>query len=107
MTRIDCRGVELAFGGVTVLGGVSLSLGRGDRVGIVAPNGTGKSTLLKVLSGELTPEGGTVVRAPRTTTVIRLAQEADVLVGEYGGVSGPQDRSDRGTGSARQGHHCS
>ncbi|MCX4395500.1 ATP-binding cassette domain-containing protein [Streptomyces sp. NBC_00053] len=82
MTRIDCRGVELAFGGVTVLGGVSLSLGRGDRVGIVAPNGTGKSTLLKVLSGELTPEGGTVVRAPRTTTVIRLAQEADVLVGE-------------------------
>ncbi|MFD7615841.1 ABC-F family ATP-binding cassette domain-containing protein [Streptomyces sp. NPDC059802] len=82
MTRIDCRGVELAFGGVTVLGGVSLSLGRGDRVGIVAPNGTGKSTLLKVLSGELVPESGTVVRAPQTTTVIRLAQEADVLAGE-------------------------
>ncbi|MCX4846797.1 ABC-F family ATP-binding cassette domain-containing protein [Streptomyces sp. NBC_00893] len=82
MTRIDCRDVELAFGGATVLGGVSLSLGRGDRVGIVAPNGTGKSTLLKVLSGELVPESGTVARAPRTTTVIRLAQEADVLAGE-------------------------
>ncbi|MER5742945.1 ABC-F family ATP-binding cassette domain-containing protein [Streptomyces sp. NPDC002225] len=82
MTRIDCRDVELAFGGVTVLGGVSLSLGRGDRMGVVAPNGTGKSTLLKVVSGELMPESGTVVRAPRTATVIRLAQETDVLAGE-------------------------
>jgi len=58
-----------------VLDGVSISVGAGDRIGIVAPNGVGKSTLLQVLAGELEPDSGTVTRSPATTTVLRLAQE--------------------------------
>jgi len=74
--------VRVSFGGTTVLDGVDVSVGPGDRLGIVAPNGVGKSTLLKVLAGDLQPEGGTVIRAPQSATVIRLAQEPDVRPGE-------------------------
>ena len=82
MSRLAATNVSVSFGSMTVLAGVSLSIGPGDRTGIVAPNGVGKSTLLKVLSGELEPDGGTVTRSPATTTVLRLAQEPDIRPGE-------------------------
>jgi ATPase subunit of ABC transporter with duplicated ATPase domains len=82
MSRLTATNVSVSFGSLTVLDGVSLSIGPGDRTGIVAPNGVGKSTLLKVLSGELEPDGGTVTRSPATTTVLRLAQEPDIRPGE-------------------------
>ncbi|HYK29600.1 MAG TPA: ABC-F family ATP-binding cassette domain-containing protein, partial [Streptosporangiaceae bacterium] len=62
--------------------GVSLSIGSQDRTGIIAPNGVGKSTLLKILAGELEPDSGTVTKSPATTTVLRLAQEPDIRAGE-------------------------
>src|SRR6185503_18425469 len=43
-----------------VLDGVSLTVQRGDRLAIIGPNGIGKSTLLKVMMSEVTPEAGTV-----------------------------------------------
>ncbi len=61
---------------------MSLSIGAGDRTGIIAPNGVGKSTLLKVLAGDIEPDAGSVSRAPATTTVLRLAQEPDIRPGE-------------------------
>ncbi len=82
LSQIQCRNITLSFGSLTVLGGVDLTIGPGDRIGIIAPNGVGKSTLLKVLSGDLVPDGGTVMRNPATTTVIRLAQEHDRDPGE-------------------------
>ncbi len=65
-----------------MLDGADLIVADGNRVGVVAPNGVGKSTLLKVLSGELSPESGVVVRAPASAAVVRLAQEPDVRAGE-------------------------
>ena len=82
MSRLTAASVSVSFGSLVVLDGVSLSMGAGDRIGIVAPNGVGKSTLLKVLSGELEPDSGSVQRAPASTTVLRLAQEPDVRPGE-------------------------
>jgi ABC-type branched-subunit amino acid transport system ATPase component len=41
MSRLAARGITIAFGGLTVLDGVDLTIGPGDRVGIVAPNGVG------------------------------------------------------------------
>lgn len=82
MSRLSAANVSMSFGSLAVLDGVSLTVGTGDRVGIIAPNGVGKSTLLKVLAGDLEPDSGTVTRSPATTTVLRLAQEPDLRPGE-------------------------
>jgi ATPase subunit of ABC transporter with duplicated ATPase domains len=82
MSRLTATHVGVSFGGLVVLDGVHVSVGTGDRIGIIAPNGVGKSTLLKVLAGELEPDSGTVTRSPATTTVLRLAQEPEIQPGE-------------------------
>jgi ATPase subunit of ABC transporter with duplicated ATPase domains len=82
MSRLTAANISVSFGSLVVLDGVSLTIGPGDRTGIIAPNGVGKSTLLKVLASELEPDSGTVTRAPATTTVLRLAQEPDIRPGE-------------------------
>src|SRR5215469_971877 len=82
MSRLTASNLSVSFGSLVVLDGVSLSIGAGDRTGIIAPNGIGKSTLLKVLAADLEPDAGTVTRAPATTTVLRLAQEPDIRPGE-------------------------
>ena len=79
---LRARGISRAFGGQTVLDGVSLALDGRDRVGVVGPNGVGKTTLLRVLAGLEAPDGGTVERAPRQLTVGYLPQEPDAGAGE-------------------------
>ena len=65
-----------------MLDGVSLSVAAGQRVGIVGPNGIGKSTLLRMLAGLESPDDGRVERAPAATTVGLLPQEPDARPGE-------------------------
>ncbi len=64
------------LGGQLVLGGVSLSVGPRSRVGLVGPNGVGKSTFLRILAGLDQPDAGRVERSPASLTVGYLAQEA-------------------------------
>ncbi|MEX2572570.1 MAG: ABC-F family ATP-binding cassette domain-containing protein [Gemmatimonadota bacterium] len=54
------RGIKKAFGDNEVLHGVDLDVHRGDRLVIMGPNGIGKSTLLKILVGNLEPDAGGV-----------------------------------------------
>ncbi|HUP42246.1 MAG TPA: ABC-F family ATP-binding cassette domain-containing protein, partial [Thermoanaerobaculia bacterium] len=54
------EGVSKAYGENQVLKDVSLTVRRGDRLAIIGPNGIGKSTLLKIAVGEVTPDGGEV-----------------------------------------------
>jgi ATP-binding cassette subfamily F protein uup len=57
---IEVRKVTHGFGGNPLLKDFSLRVMRGDRIGIIGNNGVGKSTLLKILLGEITPERGSV-----------------------------------------------
>ena len=52
--RSDCT--QLAFGHVGLLDGVDLVLERGERIGLIGRNGTGKSSLLKIVAGAIVPE---------------------------------------------------
>jgi ATPase subunit of ABC transporter with duplicated ATPase domains len=61
--------------GHTVLGDVSLSVGPATCLGVVGPNGVGKSTLLQVLAGLLAPSAGEVRVDPPSATVGYLSQE--------------------------------
>ena len=57
---LTVKGVKKAFGDNEVLHGVDLSVQRGDRLAIMGANGIGKSTLLKLVMGELEADAGTV-----------------------------------------------
>ncbi len=57
-TVLELRAAAKAYGDVRVFAGVHLHVERGDRIAIVGPNGTGKSTLMRMLSGEEAPDRG-------------------------------------------------
>ena len=79
---LTASNLSLSHGARPVLVDVSLVVHRGDRVGIVGPNGIGKTTLLQVLAGLVPPDAGAVVRSPASVTVGLLAQERDAAAGE-------------------------
>ncbi|NEX45041.1 ABC-F family ATP-binding cassette domain-containing protein [Pseudotabrizicola algicola] len=58
---IEAKGIGKRFGDKTILQGFDLRVLRGDRVAFVGPNGVGKTTLLKMLTGEIAPDSGEVV----------------------------------------------
>jgi ATPase subunit of ABC transporter with duplicated ATPase domains len=62
--RVQLAQVGKHYGAQTVLEGVTLTLGPRARIGLVGPNGVGKSTLLRLLAGIEGPDAGTIVRAP-------------------------------------------
>ncbi len=57
---IDAKGLVKRFGGKTIVNGFDIRVLRGDRVAFVGPNGVGKTTLLKMLTGEIEPDEGKV-----------------------------------------------
>ena len=69
------RHVHYERGGHTVLDDVSLSVGPATCLGVVGPNGVGKSTLLQILAGLLVPTAGEVRVDPPSATVGYLSQE--------------------------------
>jgi ATPase subunit of ABC transporter with duplicated ATPase domains len=79
---ISCKGLAASFGARELWSGLDLEVTPGDVIGLVGPNGTGKSTLLRVLAGLRAPDAGTVTVAPKTATLGYLAQEPDRLPGE-------------------------
>ena len=61
---LSLHDVTLAFGGDSVLEGVSLNIESGMRACVTGRNGEGKSTLLKVIAGRIEPDRGEIIRAP-------------------------------------------
>jgi ATPase subunit of ABC transporter with duplicated ATPase domains len=73
--RVQLAGVTKHFGAQKVLDQVTLTVGRQARIGLVGPNGVGKSTLLQILAGLEEPDEGSVSRAPENLTAGYLPQE--------------------------------
>ncbi|HEY5295045.1 MAG TPA: ABC-F family ATP-binding cassette domain-containing protein [Gaiellaceae bacterium] len=76
---LHARNISKSYAAVQVLDRVSLVVSPGDRIGIVGPNGIGKSTLLRVLAGLEQPDGGDLVC---TGAVGYLPQEPESRPGE-------------------------
>ena len=62
------EGLAKRFGGLEALGGVSLSVARGDFRAIIGPNGAGKSTFFNTMTGLLRPDAGRVIFEGRDVT---------------------------------------
>ncbi|MEW4569804.1 ATP-binding cassette domain-containing protein [Tautonia sp. JC769] len=74
MSLLSLRNAVLSFGGPRLLDGADLSVDRGDRVCLLGRNGEGKSTLLRLISGELEADSGEIIRASGLR-IARLPQE--------------------------------
>lgn len=78
---LEFKNLRKAFGKRSVLANVNLILHHGERVGVIGPNGTGKSVLLRLALGTLTPDNGEVVMGPSVTPGY-YAQEHETLDGD-------------------------
>tara|TARA_B100002003_G_scaffold205175_1_gene198437 strand:+ start:331 stop:2175 length:1845 start_codon:yes stop_codon:yes gene_type:complete len=58
---VEAEEISKAYGDRTIIRDFSIKVQRGDRVAFVGPNGAGKTTLIKLLTGEIAPDGGKIV----------------------------------------------
>jgi len=80
--RVQLAGVGKHHGAHQILDQVTLTIGPQARIGLVGPNGVGKSTLLRIVAGLEQPDRGVVSRAPEGLTIGYLEQERRVLADE-------------------------
>jgi ATP-binding cassette subfamily F protein uup len=85
---VDLQGVSVTMADRTLFGDLSVTIGTGDRLGVVGINGTGKSTLLRVLAGRLEPDTG-VVRQGRGVRTGYLDQAPTLPPGTVRAAVGP------------------
>jgi len=72
--------LELAYGHWPLMDGASLVIDKGERIGLIGRNGAGKSSLLKVVAGEIRPDAGEVWRKPGLHLAF-VAQEPSFMSG--------------------------
>jgi ATP-binding cassette subfamily F protein 3 len=64
VTQLGVAGVSVEFGATTLFTDISFTVGAGERWGIIGRNGTGKTTLFRLLTGEMQPTRGQIARQP-------------------------------------------
>lgn len=107
---VALEGVTKSFGSRQVLHGISLAVGKGEIVGLLGPNGSGKTTTLRLMAGYYAPDNGRVTVCGRTPAAGRGNADIGYLpervplydtltVSQYlafvAGVKMPRDRSGR------------
>ncbi len=73
-----CRNVTYGYAGTPIVRGLTTTIRRGDRIGIIGPNGCGKTTLIRLLLGDIAPQEGTVTPGTKLE-VAHFEQLHDVL----------------------------
>jgi ABC transport system ATP-binding/permease protein len=81
MSLVSLHNINIAFGGPLLLENVSLDIQKGQRICFLGRNGAGKSTFMKIIAGEISPDSGERVVAPGVR-IASLSQEVPV------GISG-------------------
>jgi ATP-binding cassette subfamily F protein uup len=72
---LSLQNITLSFGGPPIFDGITLQIEQGERLCLMGRNGTGKSTLLRLLAGDLQPESGQIQRQ-QGVRIAAVAQEA-------------------------------
>ena len=81
MALITLRNITLAFGGPPLFEGINLQIEPGDRLCLLGRNGTGKSTLMKLINGELTAEQGEISRQQGLKVALVSQESPEGLAG--------------------------
>jgi len=81
MALISCQRLQIAFGGPRLLNDANLQIERGERIGLLGRNGEGKSTLLKIMLGEVPPDSGEVIRDSGVRIALVEQQVPEQLIG--------------------------
>lgn len=77
---LNIHNLSISFGGETLFDEITFRLGAGDRVGLIGKNGAGKSTMLKILSGEQEPDTGQIAK-DKELKIGFLKQDIDFIQG--------------------------
>lgn len=64
MTQISLSSVGVQYGATTVLGNVTVTIASGERWGVIGRNGSGKTSLFRLITGDQEPSSGTIARTP-------------------------------------------
>jgi branched-chain amino acid transport system ATP-binding protein len=75
---LKIRSLDVAYGGLHALNGVSLDVERGQFVAVVGPNGAGKTTLFKTISGVVTPSAGEISYNGQNLLAVPPAERAQL-----------------------------
>jgi ATP-binding cassette subfamily F protein uup len=94
MNVLSLTDVSITLGDAPLFEHVTIGIDAGEKIGFVGRNGSGKSTFLRILDGELPPDHGSVARN-RTLTMARVEQRpaftAEMTVGDFLGAGGTDE----------------
>ena len=96
MALLSLRNVSVQYGGPAVLDDVSLSIEPGDRACVTGRNGEGKSTLLKIIAGQIHPDTGEIIRQPGLRVAALTQDVPDDMEGTVAEIVGQGLHADAG-----------